>query len=76
MHPAAQGMQGYAPDVEIMARELLRKQQLSRELLARDTGQPLERIVRDFDRDLFMTPAEAQEYGLIDTVLFSEQHAG
>jgi ATP-dependent Clp protease protease subunit len=69
MHPAAQGMQGYAPDVEIMARELLRKQQLGRELLARDTGQPLEWITRDFDRDLFMTPAEAQEYGLIDTVL-------
>jgi ATP-dependent Clp protease protease subunit len=69
MHPAAQGMQGYAPDVEIMARELLRKQQLGRELLARDTGQPLERITRDFDRDLFMTPEEARAYGLIDTVL-------
>ncbi len=76
MHPAAQGMQGYAPDIEIMARELLRKQQLARELLARDTGQPLERISRDFDRDLFMTPAEAQAYGLIDTVLFSESQVG
>jgi ATP-dependent Clp protease protease subunit len=75
MHPAAQGMQGYAPDVEIMARELLRKQQLGRELLARDTGQPLERITRDFDRDLFMTPVEAREYGLIDTVLLYEQEA-
>lgn len=72
MHPAAQGMQGYAPDVEIMARELLRKQQLSRELLARDTGQPIERIARDFDRDLFMTPSEAREYGIVDMILTRE----
>lgn len=69
MHPAATGMQGYAPDVEIMARELLRKQQLGRELLAHDTGQPLERIARDFDRDLFMTAEQAREYGIVDTVL-------
>jgi ATP-dependent Clp protease protease subunit len=74
MHPAAQGMQGYAPDVEIMARELLRKQQLGRELLARDTGQPVERIARDFDRDLFMTPSEARGYGIIDVVLQREEH--
>lgn len=69
MHPAATGMQGYAPDVEIMARELLRKQQLGRELLAHDTGQPLERIARDFDRDLFMTAEQAREYGVVDIVL-------
>jgi ATP-dependent Clp protease protease subunit len=69
MHPAAQGMQGYAPDLEIMARELLRKQQLARELLAHDTGQPLDRIARDFDRDLFMTPEQARDYGIVDTVL-------
>jgi ATP-dependent Clp protease protease subunit len=77
MHPAASGMQGYAPDVEIMARELLRKQQLGRELLARDTGQSLERITRDFDRDLFMSAEEAQAYGIIDDILRQEhsQHA-
>lgn len=75
MHPASQGVQGYAPDVEIMARELLRKQQLSRELLARDTGQPMERIARDFDRDLFMTPAEARDYGIVDVVLSREEPA-
>ena len=69
MHPAATGMHGYAPDIEIMARELLRKQQLGRELLAHDTGQPLERIARDFDRDLFMTAEQAREYGIVDTVL-------
>jgi ATP-dependent Clp protease, protease subunit len=71
MHPAGGGARGYAPDVEIMARELLRVQQMVRELLAQDTGQPIDRIARDFDRDLFMTPQEAKEYGIIDEVLGS-----
>jgi ATP-dependent Clp protease protease subunit len=72
MHPAGGGARGYAPDVEIMARELLREQQLIRELLAKDTGQPLERIARDFDRDLFMDPQQAKEYGIIDEILTRE----
>jgi ATP-dependent Clp protease protease subunit len=72
MHPAASGMQGYAPDVEIMARELLRKQQLGRELLARDSGQSIERIAQDFDRDLFMNAQQAKEYGIIDQILTRE----
>jgi ATP-dependent Clp protease protease subunit len=72
MHPAGGGARGYAPDVEIMARELLREQQLIRELLATDTGQPLERIAKDFDRDLFMTPTQAKEYGIIDEILTRE----
>lgn len=69
MHPAGGGARGYAPDVEIMARELLREQQIVRKLLARDTGQLLERISDDFDRDRFMYPQEAKEYGIIDEVL-------
>jgi ATP-dependent Clp protease protease subunit len=69
MHPAGGGARGYAPDVEIMARELLREQQIIRELLAKDTGQPIERIAKDFDRDLFMTPEQAKEYGIIDEIL-------
>ncbi len=69
MHPAGGGARGYAPDVEIMARELLRVQQLVRELLAHDTQQPIDRIAKDFDRDLFMTPEEAKEYGIVDEVL-------
>lgn len=73
MHPAGGGARGYAPDVEIMARELLREQQLTRELLARDTGQPIDRIARDFDRDLFMTPDQAKEYGIIDEILNREE---
>ncbi|MEI6181312.1 MAG: ATP-dependent Clp protease proteolytic subunit [Chloroflexales bacterium] len=69
MHPAGGGARGYAPDVEIMARELLRMQQVVRDLLAKDTGQPVERIAKDFDRDLFMTPEQAKEYGIIDEIL-------
>ncbi|MFM2309857.1 MAG: hypothetical protein RLY87_1979 [Chloroflexota bacterium] len=69
MHPAGGGASGYAPDVEIMARELLREQQIIRELLSSDTGQPIERIANDFDRDLFMDPEKAKSYGIIDEVL-------
>ncbi|EFO81389.1 endopeptidase Clp [Oscillochloris trichoides DG-6] len=76
MHPAGGGARGYAPDVEIMARELLREQQLIRELLATDTGQTIERIAKDFDRDLFMTPIQAKEYGIIDEILTREDIAG
>ena len=73
MHPAGIGqISGNAPDIEIHARELLREQQMTRELLARDTGQPLERIARDFDRDLFMTPEQAKEYGIIDEILVKD----
>ncbi|NNJ13148.1 ATP-dependent Clp protease proteolytic subunit [Chloroflexales bacterium ZM16-3] len=75
MHPAGGGARGYAPDVEIMARELLREQQLIRELLATDTNQPIERIAKDFDRDLFMTPTQAKDYGIIDEILTREDLA-
>ena len=77
MHPAGIGrISGYAPDVEIQARELLRLQSLMRELLAGDTGQAIERISRDFDRDLFMTPEQAKEYGIIDAILTDEVELG
>src|SRR5215207_683419 len=70
MHPAGIGqLTGNAPDVEIHARELLREQQLTR-----DTGQPLERIAKDFDRDLFMTPEQALEYGIIDHILTNDEY--
>jgi ATP-dependent Clp protease protease subunit len=73
MHPAGGGARGYAPDVEIMARELLREQQLIRELLSKDTGQPIDRIAKDFDRDLFMDPGQAKEYGIIDEILTKDE---
>jgi ATP-dependent Clp protease protease subunit len=69
MHPAGGGARGYAPDVEIQVRELLRMQELIKRLLAKHTGQPIERISKDFDRDYFMNAIQAQEYGIIDEVL-------
>ena len=75
MHPAMGGARGSGPDVEIQARELLRVQSLGRELLARDTGQTVERIAKDFDRDLFMAPEAARDYGIIDEVLSREEMA-
>ena len=68
-HPAGGGMQGYAPDVEIQARYLLDMQRKTREIMAKHTGQSYERISRDFDRDHYMTPEEAKEYGIIDDIL-------
>lgn len=74
MHPAGVGrISGYAPDIDIHARELLREQQLSRELLAQDTGQSIERIAKDFDRDRYMIAAEAVDYGIVDEILIREE---
>ena len=69
MHPALGGARGSAPDVEVQIKELLRMQNMIREQMAHDTSQTVERISRDFDRDLFMTPIQAKEYGIIDEVL-------
>jgi len=71
MHPALGGVQGSGPDIEIQARELLRLQAKNRQIMAEHTGQPLERIIRDFDRDKFLEPLEAVEYGIIDDVITS-----
>ena len=69
MHPAGGGARGPAPDVERQIKELLRMQDLLRKLLAKHTGQPLEKIITDFDRDYFMDAYGAVEYGIIDEVL-------
>ena len=69
MHPAGGGGRGYAPDVEIQYKELKRVEELIHELLSRHTGQSVERIAADFDRDRYMTAKEAVEYGLVDEVL-------
>lgn len=69
MHQAAGGFQGTAADIEIRAKEILRIQQRLREITAHHTGQPLERIARDSDRDFFMTPEQAKEYGIIDEII-------
>ncbi len=73
MHPAGGGARGYAPDVEIQARELLRMQALLKEILAKHTGQSVERISKDFDRDYFMDAKAAVEYGIVDEVLGADE---
>ncbi len=71
MHPDSGGAQGLASDVETTARWYIAQQRRTREILARHTGQPIERIAQDFDRERFMTADEAKEYGIIDEVLTS-----
>ena len=63
------GLQGQASDLDIHAREIIRIRGVLNELIAKHTGQPLERVERDTDRDFFLTPQEAIEYGLIDGVI-------
>lgn len=69
MHPAGGGVRGYAPDVEIQARELLRMQKKIHEIMSEHTGQTVEKIAHDFDRDYYMDAEGAVEYGIIDEVL-------
>ena len=70
MHQAhTTGIRGQASDVEIWAKELLRENEIIRLILVKHTGQEEERIRRDFDRDFFMNPDQAKEYGIIDEIL-------
>ncbi len=69
IHQPLGGAQGQAVDIEIQAREILYIKRSLNEMLAASTGKPLEKIEEDTERDFFMSPAEALEYGLIDQVL-------
>jgi len=69
IHQPLGGAQGQAVDIEIQAREILYIKRSLNEMLAANTGKPLEQIEQDTERDFFMSPAEAQQYGLIDRVL-------
>ena len=69
IHQPLAGFEGQATDIEIHAREILRARDTINELYAQNTGQPVDKIARDTDRDNFMSAAEAKNYGLIDEVL-------
>ncbi|HEY54885.1 MAG TPA: ATP-dependent Clp protease proteolytic subunit [Dehalococcoidia bacterium] len=69
MHQAFGGAQGQAADVEIAAREIMRMQELIRGILVKHTGQTLEKIAHDTDRDFYLNPEQAMEYGLVDEIL-------
>jgi len=69
MHQAVGSAQGQATDIEIAAREIMRQQDIIRDILVKHTGQSLEKIKHDTDRDYFLNPKAALEYGIIDEVL-------
>ena len=67
--PWTQGMQGQASDIEIHARELLRQRETMVRIYARHCGRQIEEIERDVERDFFMTPEQARDYGLLDAIV-------
>jgi ATP-dependent Clp protease protease subunit len=69
IHQPLGGAQGQAIDIEIQAREILYIKANLNQLMSKHTGQPLERIEADTERDFFMSPQEAKDYGLIDQVI-------
>jgi len=71
--PATEGGYGQGSDIEIQAREILRMRTLLESLLSRHTGQAIEKVRKDIDRDKIMTAEESKEYGLVDTVLASRK---
>ena len=75
IHQPSGGFGGQASDIEIHAREIIRLKSKLNEMLQKHTGQPLERIEKDSDRDFFMGAGEAKEYGLIDEVVLKKTAA-
>ena len=73
IHQPIGGFQGQATDIDIHAREILRMRETLNGLLAKHTGQPIEKIAQDTERDNFMTAEMAQAYGLVDKVLASRR---
>ena len=71
MHQPMGGAQGQAADIEIAAREILRMQDIIRQILSDQTGQPYDRVARDTDRDYYLNADQAKDYGLVDEVLDS-----
>ena len=69
IHQPMGGFQGQATDIDIQAREILRMKEELNRILQKHTGQVLERIQQDTDRDFFMTPEQAKEYGIIDEII-------
>ncbi|MCK5577152.1 MAG: ATP-dependent Clp protease proteolytic subunit [Dehalococcoidales bacterium] len=69
LHQAVGGAQGQAADIEIAAREIMRLQDIIRRILAKHTGQPMDKIIHDTDRDFYLSSPQAVEYGIVDEIL-------
>jgi len=76
MHQAAGGAQGQAADIEIAAREIMRLQDLIRTILVKHTGQPMDKIIHDTDRDFYLNADQAVEYGIVDQILIGAPAKG
>ena len=72
LHQLMGGVQGQASDIDIQAKEIVRIGDMIDEILVRHTGQPLETIRKDSDRDFFMSAEEAKEYGIVDEILIRD----
>ena len=73
IHQPIAGFQGQASDIDIHAKEVMRMKKLMNEILVKHTGQPLEKIEKDTDRDFIMTADNAKKYGLIDEIFYSRK---
>lgn len=73
IHQPHGGAEGQAVDIDIQAREILRLREIGNQILVKHTGQPLERVERDVDRNYWMSAAEAKEYGLVDEIFVSKK---
>ncbi len=69
MHQALGGARGQASDIEIAAKEILRNNEIIRNIIAKHAGQPVDKVTRDFDRDFYLDAQGAKEYGLVDELL-------
>ena len=74
IHQPMGGAQGQASDIEITAREILKLKKELYQIIADHSGQTIEKVERDSDRDYWMTAMEAKEYGMIDDVLIKAKH--
>jgi len=72
MHQGSAGFQGSMPDIDIQAKEIMRVREIMNQILAKHTHQPVERIVKDTDRDFFLSAEEAKTYGVIDEVMATQ----
>ena len=75
MHQALGGARGQATDIEIAAKEILRNNEIIRNIIASHTGQSVERITKDFDRDFYLDARGAKEYGMVDDLLARPEDA-
>ena len=74
IHQPVGGAEGQATDIDIQAKEILRLKQELNEIFAKHTGQPLEKICQDSDRDFFMSAKQAKQYGLIDEIITRREY--